>query len=45
MHFYFFKKACILKFVNSKRNTSDLNFLFLRIPSPGIPIQVGRVQI
>ena len=45
MHFYLKKKNCILKFVNSKKNTSGLNFLFLQIPSPRIPRQVGRVQI
>ena len=43
--FLFLKKACILKFVNSKKNTSGLNFIFLRIPSPRIPRHVGRVQI
>ena len=45
MHFYLKKKNCILKFVNSKKKNSGLNFLFLRIPSPGIPRHVGRVQI
>ena len=46
MPLYFFsKKPCIYKFVNSKKNTSDWKIFFLRIPSPRIPRQVGRVQM
>ena len=46
MPLYFFsKKTCIYKFVNSKKNTSDLKIFFLRIPSPRILRQVGHVQI
>ena len=42
---FFSKKPCIYKFVNLKKNTSDWKIIFLRIPSPRIPRQVGRVQI
>ena len=46
MPLYFFsKKPCIYKFVNSKKNTSDLKIFFLRISSPRILRQVGHVQI
>ena len=42
MPLYFFKKPCIYKFVNSKKNTSGLKIFFLRIPSPRILRQVGQ---
>ena len=45
LYIFFSKKTCIYKFVNSKKNTSDWKIFFLRIPSPRIPRQVGRVQM
>ena len=45
MHFYLKKTLYFEVCKFEKKNTFGLNFLFLRIPSPGIPRQVGRVHI